>query len=91
MNLQFRDNKFHKRGFLAYALMLSDDESSDDETNDDIRKFNEVIRAINEECGTYENPDRCENALQFAKCCDHVMERVNEEKNSVLTDEVQKD
>lgn len=73
---------FHRRGFIALALMFS--EASDD-SNDEIDVIREAIRRISNECGTSTSSNRCENAFSFAKCSDDILESLNLVNNDLYS------
>ncbi|CRK97185.1 CLUMA_CG010582, isoform A [Clunio marinus] len=77
----FKNHKFHKRGFLTTVLMIAD---IDDDESVEIEKLGDMIKTINKECGATTHADRCENALDFAKCCYHIFEHeFNDDSNEV--------
>jgi hypothetical protein len=80
---QYKNHKFYKRGFLSIALMLAD---IDDDDIEKINAFDELIATVNKQCGKVEIPDRCENAVEVAKCLDRILEIGNVEKNMVFSE-----
>lgn len=82
---QFRNHKFSKRGFLSIALTLDE---IDDEDSEKIQLFDETVETIFEKCGNIKISDRCENALEVAKCFDRILELGNAEKNLVFDDKL---
>ena len=84
LKFKFKNHKFYKRGFLSLALML--DEIEDDDT-EKIEAFNEIVEIINEECGKLKSTNRCDAAVDVAKCLVRIMETDFIEKNS-LSDHV---
>lgn len=50
-------------------------------------EFEELIRSVNENCGALKAKDRCDNALEFAKCSDKVIESFHIAGNMLNIDE----
>lgn len=80
---QFKNHKYYKRGFLAYSILV---ENVDEENSSEVAFFNNMINTINAECSNIKNPDRCDYAYEFAKCFDHVMGGVNDDRNVLFSD-----
>lgn len=58
------------------------DEIEDDDT-EKIEAFNEIVEIINEECGKLKSTNRCENAVDVAKCFVRIMETDFIDQNSL--------
>lgn len=65
-------------------------EASDD-SNDEIDALREAIRRISNECGPSTSDDRCENAFNFAKCADEILESLNLVSNDLYSSESEDD
>lgn len=59
-----------------------------DESSEEAKQFDELIRSINEDCGGSKTIDRCDNALEFAKCSDRLLESFHLISNTLSSDEL---
>lgn len=55
------------------------------EDSEEAKEFEELMRTINENCGGIRNGDRCENAMEFARCSDHVLESFHLASNALFS------
>lgn len=53
------------------------------DSNEVSEEFKDVVRRVDEECGRSTSEDRCENALDFAKCCKNILEPLDEFSNDI--------
>ena len=58
-------------------------EIEDDDTGN-IEIFNEIVETINEECGKLKSKNRCEDAVDVAKCFVRIMETDSIDKNLLI-------
>lgn len=56
----------------------------DDEDFERAKLFDDLITTVNEDCGSIQIPDRCENAVEVAKCFDRILEMKSVEKNTII-------
>jgi hypothetical protein len=64
-------------------MALTIDEIDDDDT-EKIEIFNEIVEIINEQCGTIKSVDRCETAVDVAKCFMRILDTDFIEQNFIF-------
>lgn len=62
-----------------------------DDSSEEIELVREVIRRISSECGPSTSTYRCENAFNFAKCGDEILESLNLVINDLHSRETEDD